>query len=44
MELFSSEKNHFEIELAPTKADFYPNFLSKDQADYLLKNLVENVA
>lgn len=43
MDLFSSEKDHIEIELAPTKADFYPNFLSKDQADYLLKNLIENV-
>ena len=43
MDLFSSEKVHTEIELTPTKADFYPNFLSKEQADYLLKNLIENV-
>lgn len=43
MDLFSDNLDHIELELPPTKADFYPNFLSKKQADYLLKSLIENV-
>jgi len=43
MDLFSDNLDHIELELPPTKADFYPNFLSKKQADYLLKSLIENI-
>ena len=44
MDLFSSSNDHIEVHLPPTKADFYPNFLTKEQADYLLRDLIENVA
>jgi len=43
MDLFSDNLDHIELELPPTKADFYPNFLSKKQAEYLLKSLIENI-
>tara|TARA_B100000780_G_C21114253_1_gene450616 strand:- start:1565 stop:2170 length:606 start_codon:yes stop_codon:yes gene_type:complete len=44
MDLFSSNKDFEEILLSPAKADLYPNFLSKEQADYLLKSLINNTA
>lgn len=43
MDLFSSNKDCIEYSLYPAKADLYPNFLSKEQADYLLKNLINSV-
>ena len=41
MDLFSTEKQ--EVNLPPAKADFYSNFLKKDQADFLFNNLYEGL-
>lgn len=43
MDLFSSKQDSIELDLPPAKANFYPNFLSKEQADFLFKNLINNV-
>ena len=43
MDLFSSQQDFIEVDLPPAKANFYPNFLSKEQADFLFKNLMDNV-
>ncbi len=41
MDLFSTEKQ--EVNLPPSKADFYSNFLKKDQADFLFNNLYDGL-
>ena len=41
MDLFSTEKQ--EVNLPPAKADFYSNFLKKDQADFLFNNLYNEI-
>lgn len=41
MDLFSKGKH--QLNLPPAKADFYPDFLDKDQADFLFQNLYKNV-
>tara|TARA_A100001015_G_C14988555_1_gene712680 strand:+ start:425 stop:1024 length:600 start_codon:yes stop_codon:yes gene_type:complete len=41
MDLFSTEKQ--EVNLPPSKADFYSNFLKKDQADFLFNNLYNEI-
>ena len=41
MDLFSTPDDKTTLDLPPSKADFYPNFLSKKQADFLFTNLLE---
>ena len=39
MDLFSKPDDKITLDLSPSKADFYPNFLTKKQADFLFDNL-----
>ena len=41
MDLFSKPDDKITLDLSPSKADFYPNFLTKKQADFLFDNLLE---
>lgn len=43
MDLFSKPDDKITKDLPPAKADFYPNFLDKKQADWLLENLLNTV-
>ena len=43
MDLFSKPDDKITLDLSPSKADFYPNFLTKKQADFLFDNLLEKL-